>query len=539
MKICIFSQMKIQVIMSLIILLQVLSSCNDFLGNDDKFYHVATQEQQWNSLTDNRSALMGIYGLMRSALAENNTYWACGDLRLGDFSVYEREDLKAIASNKLLASFDNIQRISNWNRFYKVVNAAAVFMENAGKVLEKDKAYSETNYQYDVAQARALRALAYFYMVRMWGDVPLITQSYDNGSFPEMPRTDAAKVLNYVKGELQEAASKLPILLGDQSDKYYGSDANTWKGVLIGRLSVNTILAHVAAWEGNYIDVHSYTNYILSAAAGVKAGYLDIADLVSPKGIFKYDFDSNKRAARLLSFVYRYKGSNDKDVGSSEPTTDGHLEAWTLAEPLVRKSHPDIYISKEKLFEIFTETTDVRFGFKDTLSSAGYYTNYISNISTETPVFSKIKVIRNGEDKTNDYGVFGSTIILSRMEDIALLDAEALCMLNRGEEAIVYLNEVRAKRNLKPYSFKLDFPGVTENDPPSVENLLKEIFNERRRELMGEGHYWFDRIRRAKLIGDDPEIVHLLQSDGGIYWPVAKEVIKANSKVKQTDYWNN
>mgnify|MGYP002233531139 CR=1 FL=1 len=34
------------------------------------------------------------------------------------------------------------------------------FIENAGKVLEKDNAYSETNYIYDVSQARALRAFS-------------------------------------------------------------------------------------------------------------------------------------------------------------------------------------------------------------------------------------------------------------------------------------------------------------------------------------------------------------------------------------------
>ena len=65
------------------------SSCSDLLENDNAFFHVSTQEQQWNSLTDTRSALFGIYGLMRTALGENNGFWAAGDLRLGDFTVYK------------------------------------------------------------------------------------------------------------------------------------------------------------------------------------------------------------------------------------------------------------------------------------------------------------------------------------------------------------------------------------------------------------------------------------------------------------------
>lgn len=70
-----------------LILVTVLfcSSCSDLLENDNKFFHVSTQEQQWNALTDTRSALFGIYGLMRTALGENNTCWATGDLRYGRF----------------------------------------------------------------------------------------------------------------------------------------------------------------------------------------------------------------------------------------------------------------------------------------------------------------------------------------------------------------------------------------------------------------------------------------------------------------------
>ena len=50
-------------------------------------------------------ALFGVYGLMRTALGENNTFWAAGDLRLGDFSVRMRDDLQAIRDNRLDAPY--------------------------------------------------------------------------------------------------------------------------------------------------------------------------------------------------------------------------------------------------------------------------------------------------------------------------------------------------------------------------------------------------------------------------------------------------
>jgi hypothetical protein len=502
------------------------SSCNDLLDNDNKYYHVATQEQQWNSLSDARSALFGIYGMMRTALGENNTYWAAGDLRMGDFTVRSREDLQAIRDNRLTASYPKIQQIANWNRFYRVINAAAVFIENVGNVKEKDRAYSETNYRYDVAQAKALRALAYFYMVQIWGDVPLITYSYDNGTFPAVSRTDAGEVLNYAKGELLAASTQLPDLLGSSSDKYYGGDSNTWKGWLFNRFSCYAILAHIAAWEGNYVDVESYAGYIINNAATINAVPVTTANLVSATGIFSREYGNDYKAARLVAFGYEYDGTS-----VNEPTVDGHLEAWTLAEPVIRKSLPDIYVSKDSLFSIFMKTTtsDARFGIDQSLNPVRYYTNYVSGFNQSIPVFSKIKVVREGKDETNDLGMFGSFIILSRVEDIVLLQAEALCMLNRNDDAVTMLNGVRALRNLSPLSYSKDL-----NNTPKA--LLKEIFEERRRELMGEGHHWFDQIRRAKLLGDNPEMVELVNANG-IYWPVANEVLNVNPNIGQTEYW--
>lgn len=501
-----------------------LSSCNDFLDNDGEFYHVATQEQQWNSLTDTRAALFGIYGLMRSALSENNTYWAVGDLRLGDFSVRMRDDLQAICDNRLNQAYPLIQHIANWGRFYKVVNAASLFVENADKVLERDDAYSETNYQYDVAQARALRALAYFYMVRMWGDVPLLKYSYDNGTFPKVPRTDAKIILKYVKDELKAVAPLLPELLGAASDKYYGGDADKWRGWLFNRYSVYAILAHVSAWEGNYVDVETYAGNVWDNAAKIKAACVPIADLVSPIGIFSVSYSSANNSSRLVTFGYDYQGTE-----VNEPTVDGHLESWTLADPIIAKALPDIFVSKERLVKIFMQdaTGDTRFGIDE---AGRYYTNYIKGLELDVPVFSKINVLRDGKGTTPDYAVFGSFIILSRMEDIALLRAEALAMLNRSEDAVGYLNVVRNLRGLVTLSYEKDM------SEGGAELLLKEIFNERRRELMGEGHYWFDQVRRARIIGDDPTMVELVKS-GNIYWPIADDVLKANPEITQNECW--
>lgn len=521
----------IQKMMKLLVLAAPLlfSSCSDLLENDNEFFHVATQEQQWNSLTDTRSAMFGVYGLMRTALGENNTFGATGDLRMGDFTVRTRSDLQAIRDNKLDSPFENIKKISDWTRFYKVINAACLFIEKAKEVVEKDPAYSEVNYTYDAAQVRVIRALAYFYMVRMWGDVPLITYSYDNGTFPKVARTDADVVLNYVINELREAAKLLPEQLGASSDKYYGFDAATWKGLLLNRYSAYTILAHVEAWRGNYIDAEIYSAHVLDKMERFINAieiFTTTSNLVAPKGIFYGDYNVDYRAARLVSFGYKYTSNEVNEVG-----TDGHLESWTLAEPIVRKQLPDIYLSKDTLKNMFmrTYTSDNRVGVNDMSTPVAYYKNYITGMSLDYPIFSKIQVVTGSDNGDHNLGVYSSFIIFSRMEDMQLLRAEALVVLNRPSDALALLNELRDIRNLPNMSYAKNL----DSDP---KKLLKEIFQERRRELIGEGHRWYDRIREARIVGDDQEMVTLL-NNGGIYWPVSGDVLRENPTIEQNDYW--
>ena len=491
-----------------------LQSCNDFLDVDPK--HAASETQQWKTLEDTRSALMGVYGLTRAALADNNTHWICGDLRKGDFTVYKRSDLQAVSDNELNKPYDLLKKVSNWRRFYAAINAAAVFIEKAPRTVELDRSYSEQNLKYDIAQVRALRAFAYFYMTRIWGDVPLVTYSYDNGTFPSLPRTDSKTVLSYAKAELLAAVKDLPYQYGTSTNTYYGAYGDKWQGKLFNKLSAYCVLAHIYAWEGNYAETETYSAFIIEHANEINAAYTVIADLTSATGLFYSN--ATMRGSRILGFNFAHS--------DNEATQSGHLEQLTLAYPIVQKTYPEIYVSKDSLFSIFTNFDDLRFGIIDTTN---YSTYYIQNINAEIPVFSKIKVVQDGSAKDNDFGVFGSSIIFTRLEDITLLRAEALCALNRSTEAVACLNTIRTNRGLREVSFKKDFGN-------NRENLLTEIFEERRRELMGEGWRWYDQVRRQKLLKDNETFLQLI-SNGGIFWPVSEDIIAANSQIEQYEYW--
>ena len=501
----------------LIILLACLflnNSCNKALDNPSK--RMEAEADAWKSIDDTRSRLIGVYALFRAALANNNNYWLWGELRNGDFVATSRIDLKSVIDGDLNATYDLLENMKDWRPFYAVINAANLFIERSGEVLDNDERYTTLNHSVDVAQVRALRAWAYFMMVRIWGDVPLITNSYD-GSFTTLPKTPQEKVLNFCEQDLKKAVEVLPFKYGVDGDpllpgSYYSYGAGRYENSLINRLSAYTLLAHIAAWRGNYYDVDIYSKFVIDNRSLSNFDYVDINVLTNPTGIFYAR--GNYKHILAFNFVYGH--------GESGTSGEGHIESLTLASPLISKVKPDLFVPKKVINRVFDEQNDRRFGI-DTISglpTTAYFTNYLS----EVPIFSKIKVIANG---TTDgkFQIYSSAIIFSRMEEITLLRAEALAVLGKPEEAARLLNVIRANRSANLYT------------AASGDNLIDEIFLERRRELMGEGWRWYDIIRYNKIKQNNPEFLQLIQ-EGGIYYPIANDVLQNNKMLTQNTYWN-
>lgn len=204
-----------------------------------------------------------------------------------------------------------------------------------------------------------------------------------------------------------------------------------------------------------------------------------------------------------------------------EQSFTGHIEELTLARPVVSKLLPDIYIPKDTILAIFDEPLDERFSL-DTLTGEPTSERYFVAFNTSVPIFSKIKVIRNGvADPT--FRMYSSAIVFTRLEEIALLRAEALASLNDRAGAIELLNSIRGLRALPPYE-------------EGNGDLIDAIFRERKRELLGEGWHWYDLVRYRKIKRNSPEFQQLI-NEGGIYWPIAGSLLTQNPELVQTPYW--
>jgi hypothetical protein len=349
-------------------------------------------------------------------------------------------------------------------------------------------------------------------MVRIWGDVPFIISSYD-GQFENKPRDNQEKIMAWVEQEMFAAAQDLPYRysVGDpqQQGNYYNEGSGRWDGTLARKLTAYAVLAHVAAWQGNYPDVASYTKVVMDDYGKAGNGFVDTGHLTDPNGFFM-----NKRTNHLFGFNF--------DWGHVAAGFTGHIEELTLAEPIVNKTLPDIFLPKDSILSIFDEANDERFSL-DSLGNPGPE-RYFANFNGKYPIFSKIKSVMGGSISDPSFRIFSSAIVFTRLEDVTLLRAEALAVLGERNSAIEHLNMIRTRRGLKGYT------EIANGD------LLDAVFKERQRELMGEGHRWYDLVRYNRIRLNDPKFSDLL-TNGGTYWPISRVVITQNDKLKQNQYW--
>lgn len=526
--------MKIRIILIITLLFVINVSCNKML--DVPSTSVVGEVNMWNTVSDARAGLLGIYGLVRAALCDNDCYWLYGDLRGtgkvgGDFKSTARLDLKAIAENNLQAQYPVVEAMSNWRRFYAAINAANEFLENAPKIVQRDPHYLPADLKLDVANARLLRAFTYFCLVRIWGDVPFIITSHD-GQFENKPREKQKNILAFIETELQATIPDLPVVYnGTQPEQsrnpWYMSEWEPAK-----KHAAYAILAHVYAWEGDYADAAICAKWVLdnmklpALAANSPNQTMYFMNTDQMRQMFRGEYGNNQYNI-IWGFVHAF--------WINEATNSGCIEELTLAAPYVtKKSLPDMYVPKDTILSVFNEPNDLRFSI-DPVAAVPTSDRYFGVFDRTYPVFTKIFIIRDNNPPLNtitgpgsdgSITTFGSAIVFTRPEDMELLLAEADAVLGNKADAITLLNASRINRGLLAY------------DPTKNGTLIDAIFTERRKELMGEGQRWYDLIRYKKIKNDDAAFNALIQN-GGIYWPVSKSLITQNPQLVQTAYWNN
>lgn len=143
-------------------------------------------------------ALLGCYAYMTSTSAYGQHYQEIPISGAG-FAWSQRSGSDGIVSLQALSSDGLIS--TTWNGMYKVISETNAFLEN----LSSSGLSDDIKNQYG-GEAKFLRAMAYYNLVSLWGDVPLKTVASTSEGI-SMPRTPKEQVLGQVVKDLTDAMS--------------------------------------------------------------------------------------------------------------------------------------------------------------------------------------------------------------------------------------------------------------------------------------------------------------------------------------------
>jgi hypothetical protein len=130
------------------------------------------------------------------------------------------------------------------------------------------------------------------------------------------------------------------------------------------------------------------------------------------------------------------------------------------------------------------------------------------------------------DENNPDNGSFDASATIFRYTDAILLQAEALAELGREQDAIEVAQIVRNRAQAPPLT-------------GSGADLRDAIYLERGRELMGEGHWWFDLVRTRRILTNPYGYrATLSQFLAGCWtWPVSRTALNNNPLMTLNTYW--
>ncbi|MFT3738120.1 MAG: RagB/SusD family nutrient uptake outer membrane protein [Breznakibacter sp.] len=220
------------------------SSCDDFLETESP--SKLSSETVYKTASMTKAAVMGVYSKMTDTYIYGQklsvNWQGVSDIECnGSFSVttYNQTTSDYGAGN----FYDNIYNTTTkWDRLFEFAELATTAVEGIrnSPILESSASVMKPY----LGEALTLRALAYFELVRNWGDVPFkTTTSKSDLSNVYMEKVDRDTIYKYLVQDLQEAIGYLPWL--DEKTEYATSERIT-KGFAKG------VLARVALFAGGW-----------------------------------------------------------------------------------------------------------------------------------------------------------------------------------------------------------------------------------------------------------------------------------------------
>lgn len=504
---------------------------------DDKI----VDEDYWQTKSDVSGVVAAAYSQLKSEdLQRNLIVW--GDFRSDELQLSNSvsltnttayvQDLNQVYSLNILPS----NAFTNWNNLYSAINYCNLVIAKAEGVVSIDPNYTLGDYKADIAKVKALRALCYFYLVRVFRDVPVSTEAYMNdGQEREIEQKAPAEVLEMCISDLKEVEpdALLSNTYGDWRDKgYMTKDAihALLADIYLWRASVNQ-MDNPAQAKADYEECVAYCDKIIAAkknahvmlrgeqekdyylansddyyddvfgsSTGVNSNGRTIFGMNSEESIFEIQYRYYSSVSNILTMqvnpgvlkMYYKFNANNNGATSYFMTTSNY----------------GVYSSSTSGTNLFKNTDDVRQNEFIFAANSGQEQYAVRKFIATSSCNKKAET--SGPDVNN----VRPNWILYRLTDIMLMKAEALVQLNElanqdagdgaegdegnegdGSESVDYLQQ----------AFNLVYAVNVRSLPDGSTNVLKFnvykdrmeslVLQERARELCFEGKRWFDLMR--------------------------------------------
>lgn len=482
-----------------------LLSCKKLLDQkpEDSVYDAV----YWKTETDATSGLMGAYSLLRKSLTLTDQ--GMSNFVYADFTTGVLKEGGDYALNFLVKGDeyygtgvsvndfrgDYLEDYQNWTPYFRTIVQANTVIEKVGKM--PDNAFKSPAVKRNIiGEAYFIRAFTYFYMVRIWGDVPLVLQyDPDPVSAKNVQRSPEAVVLDSCAADMTRAKGLM----------IWNSGGN--HAVRADKGAAFALLAHAYRWK-YFVTKESDPTLLTKAVAAI--------DSITASG--KYNLVPAANFDRL------FKGRSEEGIFEINTSAD-QLEyqvtsgfyRYTLGQPYLPGKSKSTIFNSQVVNKFFNNPADARYDY------------YFDRTKVEDLVLTKY-IGKNNQNRvfldpaTGLLGFVNCNISIFRLAEMKLLRAECNELLGLPSAALTDLNDVKRRSNLTNYS-------------GSGSALKKEIFEETFRELFCEGHSWYDMVRNKRVVEYIDRFPQSRFDEEGWKWPIARSLFVTNKDLAQNKYW--
>lgn len=371
----------------------------------------------------------------------------------------------------------NISRVAGmWFQFYQSIRNANIIIQNLGK----GKLSTEIAGKY-LGEARFLRALNYFYLVRNWAGVPLRNEG--NIDSIDIKRSSPSEVYDFIVNDLKFAEENLP-----ETPRLLGVPSK-W--------AAKTLLADV------YLNLKNYPTARDKFREVIQSNKFSLVGVANANDFEKiYGPDVVTTSEEIFYLKFSRLGDNQGfgyvmfalSPGSGFYPPGGYYTFYSdsVKNPVIRD----------------WDKNDLRYKFNWYYYSFGAGTSTILNKKYKDPQAV------NPSNAGNDYPIY-------RYAEVLLYYAEAESRVNGGPnaDAVEKLNMVRRRA----YGINPSTPNANDyklSDFSNAQSFLDAVIKERCYETVSEGKRWLD----LKRLGIVKEVILAAKgktvADKHLLWPI-------------------